>query len=233
MCPTPRWRDWTRRTLTCGVALQCSPSKDRLADYRLNELSARELRALTLRRSRRRPGLDRVALARAAARSCGECCPTSTPPPPTWTPRRCSPGQLHWRGTASRIDVASAAGHACRRRTRCRRGSPTSCDAASAGCPGPPRRSVFHGHTPFPSAATAASAIPTCRRRADRRTDDLDITPDHRPGIPYPEWNAWTKSFMPRPRRGARARTHQPDTCVRRPVTPICASGSKSTPIAR
>jgi nitric oxide reductase activation protein len=26
--------------------------------------------------------------------------------------------------------------------------------------------------------------------------NDLDITPDHRPGIPYPEWNAWTKSFM-------------------------------------
>ncbi len=40
--------DWTRRTLTCGVALQCSPSKDRLVEYQLNELSARELRALTL-----------------------------------------------------------------------------------------------------------------------------------------------------------------------------------------
>ena len=26
--------------------------------------------------------------------------------------------------------------------------------------------------------------------------NDFDITPDHRPGIPYPEWNAWTKSFM-------------------------------------
>jgi nitric oxide reductase NorD protein len=26
--------------------------------------------------------------------------------------------------------------------------------------------------------------------------DDLDITPEHRPGIPYPEWNTWTKRFM-------------------------------------
>ncbi len=26
--------------------------------------------------------------------------------------------------------------------------------------------------------------------------NDFDATPDHRPGIPYPEWNAWTKSFM-------------------------------------
>ena len=34
--------------MTCGIALQCSPSKDRLTEYRLNELSTRELRALTL-----------------------------------------------------------------------------------------------------------------------------------------------------------------------------------------
>jgi nitric oxide reductase NorD protein len=44
----PVVRDWTRRTLTCGVALQCSPSKDRIVQYRLDKLSARELNALTL-----------------------------------------------------------------------------------------------------------------------------------------------------------------------------------------
>ena len=41
-------RDWTRRTLTCGVALQCSPSKERITEFRLHELTARELRALTI-----------------------------------------------------------------------------------------------------------------------------------------------------------------------------------------
>ncbi len=41
-------RSWTRTTMTCGVALQCSPSKERVLEYRLNELSARELVALTL-----------------------------------------------------------------------------------------------------------------------------------------------------------------------------------------
>src|SRR6185312_14220100 len=45
--PYPVPPDWTRRTLTCGVALQCSPSKERVTDYRLNELTARELCALT------------------------------------------------------------------------------------------------------------------------------------------------------------------------------------------
>src|ERR1700755_2193870 len=38
----------SRRTVTCGVALQCSPSKERITEYRLNKLSTRELRALTL-----------------------------------------------------------------------------------------------------------------------------------------------------------------------------------------
>ena len=66
--PYPGLADWTRRTLTCGVALQCSPSKERITEYRLNELSARELRALDTCRSRRRPRLDRVPLAGPATR---------------------------------------------------------------------------------------------------------------------------------------------------------------------
>jgi len=36
--------------------------------------------------------------------------------------------------------------------------------------------------------------LPPASRPQD---DDLDLTPEHRPGIPYPEWNAWTKSFLP------------------------------------
>ena len=35
----PPASDWTLRTLTGGVALQCSPSKDRIAQYPLHELS--------------------------------------------------------------------------------------------------------------------------------------------------------------------------------------------------
>lgn len=39
---------WTRRTLTCGVALQCSPSKDRIAEMELRDLSPRERATLTI-----------------------------------------------------------------------------------------------------------------------------------------------------------------------------------------
>jgi hypothetical protein len=39
-----------------------------------------------------------------------------------------------------------------------------------------------------------ATNLPPPSRPQD---NDLDVTPEHRPGIPYPEWNAWTESFMP------------------------------------
>ena len=40
--------DWSLRTLTCGVALQCSPSKERLLQYPLHELTNRQQQALLI-----------------------------------------------------------------------------------------------------------------------------------------------------------------------------------------
>ena len=39
---------WTRRSLTCGVALQCAPSKDRVALIALDRLTPREGAALSI-----------------------------------------------------------------------------------------------------------------------------------------------------------------------------------------
>ena len=68
----PTVRDWSRRTLTCGIALQCAPSKDRLAGYRLSELTGRELHALTLVEAGVLGELDRQPLGCAAVRPRGE-----------------------------------------------------------------------------------------------------------------------------------------------------------------
>src|SRR5689334_11399210 len=43
---------WTTRTLTCGVALQCAPSKDVVAQFPLHDLTPRELNAFTLAEGR-------------------------------------------------------------------------------------------------------------------------------------------------------------------------------------
>jgi len=40
--------DWTLQTLACGIALQCSPSKQRIAKYALGALTARQAAALSI-----------------------------------------------------------------------------------------------------------------------------------------------------------------------------------------
>src|ERR1700757_3672245 len=45
--PAPK-AGWSRWTLACGVALQCAPSKDIIAERSIDQLTARELRALAL-----------------------------------------------------------------------------------------------------------------------------------------------------------------------------------------
>ena len=65
----PVVHDWTRRTLTCGVALQCSPSKDRIVEYRLHTAVGPGTERAHAHRGRCRSGMDRVKLARAADRN--------------------------------------------------------------------------------------------------------------------------------------------------------------------
>lgn len=44
----PLGEHWTFRTWTCGIAMQCSPSKDHLSQYSLSVLSALEIKALAI-----------------------------------------------------------------------------------------------------------------------------------------------------------------------------------------
>lgn len=193
--PYPPRRDWTRRTLTCGVALQCSPSKERILDYRLNELSSRELAALTLVEAG-------VALGWVAE---------------NW------PGLLaDLRSTLPHLEPAAANMDAEEMLNRAfalaRTSQQFSIDPLLGSLPraytqpqglSDKLRRTFgrlpwttnQKRSPAPHSVPAGgdggvrnSNLPPPSRPQD---NDLDITPDHRPGIPYPEWNAWTKSFMP------------------------------------
>jgi hypothetical protein len=186
---------WTRRTLTCGVAFQCSPSKDRLIEYRLNELSTRELRALTLVEAG-------VALGWLAS---------------SW------PGLLaEVRRMLPDLEVASADMDANEMLNRAvavaRTGQPLGghpllgrlplAYTAPQGLSDKLRRSF--GRMPWtttqkrqprpysvPVGGDGGVRNPNLPPPSRPQDNDLDLTPEHRPGIPYPEWNAWTKSFMP------------------------------------
>ncbi|OBK30717.1 MorD protein [Mycobacterium asiaticum] len=192
--PYPGARDWTRRTLTCGLALQCAPSKERLAGYRLAEMSARELRALSLVEAgvalgwiaERWPGLliemrrvlpdlepgDANADATAMLDSAIELARTDRP-----LPHYPLLGVLPGDNPAQRglATVARRFGRMPWTTTQRRRPRPYSVPVGGDG-------GVRNPNLPPPS-------------RPD--DNDLDISPDRRQGIPYPEWNAWNNDFLP------------------------------------
>lgn len=190
----PPVRGWTRRTLTCGVALQCSPSKDRVVGFRLNELSARELSALTLVEAgvalgwiaenwpgllgelrRLLPDLDvspadtdtEEMLARAVALARTSHSLVVDPLLGTLPRAYTDPQGLSdkLRRTFGRMPWTT---------TQKRLPRPYSVPVGGDG-------GVRNPNLPPPSRP---------------QDNDLDVTPEHRPGIPYPEWNAWTESFL-------------------------------------
>jgi nitric oxide reductase NorD protein len=186
--------DWARRTITCGVALQCSPSKERIVEYRLNELSTRELRALTFIEAG-------VALGWIASTWPGLLAET----------RRVLPDlkiESADMGAAEMLNRAIAlAGTADSLGVHPLLGSLPSAYTAPQGLSDKLRRSF--GRMPWtttqkrlprpysvPVGGDGGVRNPNLPPPSRPQDNDFDVTPDHRPGIPYPEWNAWTKSFM-------------------------------------
>lgn len=187
-------RDWTRRTLTCGVALQCSPSKDAISEYRLNELSTRELLALThieagiaagwiaanwpglLTEIRRLlPALEVITDETDATEMLNRAVALAR----TSQPLAVDP-------LLGRLPTAYTAPHGLSDKLR-RTFGRLPWTSTQKRLPQP--HSVPIGG----DGGVRSSTLPPPSRPQD---NDLDVTPDHRPGVPYPEWNAWTQSFM-------------------------------------
>nr|WP_090340302.1 VWA domain-containing protein [Mycolicibacterium malmesburyense]CRL69371.1 MorD protein [Mycolicibacterium malmesburyense] len=186
--------DWSRRALTCGVALQCSPSKDRLVVFRLNELSARELRALTLVEAG-------VALGWVSANWPGlltemhrllpnlEALPEDTP----------AEGMLDRAITLARTDdpltVAPLLGRLPLAYT-VPQGLTDKLRRTFGRMPWTTTQKRLPRPYSVPVGGDGGVRNPNLPPPSRPQDNDLDVTPEHRPGIPYPEWNAWTKSFM-------------------------------------
>ncbi|MCV7242251.1 MorD protein [Mycobacterium mantenii] len=185
---------WSRRTLTCGVALQCSPSKERVTEYRLNELSARELCALALVEAG-------VAVGWIASRW------------PGLLPgiRRVLP-EVHAEAAdmagvemLNRAIALAATGRELPVHPLL--GSLPSAYTVPHGLADKLRRSF--GRMPWtttqkrlprpysvPVGGDGGVRNPNLPPPSRPQDNDLDVTPQHRPGIPYPEWNMWTQRFM-------------------------------------
>jgi nitric oxide reductase NorD protein len=186
---------WTRRSLTCGIALQCSPSKDRLTDYRLNESSARELRAMTLVEAE-------VALGWVASRwpgllpECRRLLPNLEVADEdldtvTMLDRAIelarSSAEIAWHPLMGRLPTAFTNPDGVVDRMRRRFGRM------------PWTTSLKRMPRPYsvPVGGDGGVRNPNLPPPSRPEDDDVDVSPEQRPGIPYPEWNAWTKCFMP------------------------------------
>jgi nitric oxide reductase NorD protein len=192
--PYPATPDWTRRTLTCGVALQCSPSKERVTEYRLNELSARELRALTLVEAG-------VALGWMAARWPGLLPEIHRVLPEVHT----EAADMEAAEMLNRAVALAATGQALPVHPLL--GSLPVAYTAPQGVADRLRRAF--GRMPWtttqkrlprpysvPVGGDGGVRNPNLPPPSRPQDNDLDVTPQHRPGIPYPEWNMWTQRFM-------------------------------------
>jgi hypothetical protein len=186
---------WTLRSLSCGVALQCAPSKDRIARHALHELSGRQLQALTIVEAA-------VALGWITARWPGLL--------PEFA--RIVPGmhvirdELEGAVMLERADALARSGD----ELHCHPllGRLPLDDSSQRGLVASVRR--MYGRMPWSSKRTLSRALhtipvggqdgernpnPPPSSRAD--DDDGEIRSDRRAGIPYPEWNAWTQRFLP------------------------------------
>lgn len=192
--PYPTPPDWTRRTLTCGVALQCSPSKERVTEYRLSELSARELRALTLVEAG-------VAIGWIASRWPGLLPEVRRVLPDVHVEDGDMPAvQMLDRAIALATTRQELTLHPLL-------GSLPLAYTAAHGLTDKLRRSF--GRMPWtttqkrlprpysvPVGGDGGVRNPNLPPPSRPQDNDLDVTPHHRPGIPYPEWNMWTQRFM-------------------------------------
>lgn len=187
--------DWTRRTLTCGIALQCSPSKDKIVAFRLNELSVRELHALNLVEGS-------VALGWIASHWPGllDEARRALPDLPIL------PGDMDGSEMIERAVSLARAGRPLS--SYALLGTLPMSYTAPQGLTDKLRRSF--GRFPWtttqkrlprahsvPVGGDGGVRNPNLPPPSRPQDNDLDITPENRPGIPYPEWNSWTERFMP------------------------------------
>jgi nitric oxide reductase NorD protein len=188
--------DWTLRTWTCGIAMQCAPSKSRIASYTLAALSARQLKALSIVEGG-------VALGWLGTRW-----PGLLPEFRRFLPDlEVQDGDLDG---AAMLDRALALARSRRELRahpllgqlpvgiRAKDGLLEALRRAQARMPwSTAKRYLSPGFDTVPVAGESniqSSRLPPPSRPED---DDIEIRSDRRAGIPYPEWNLWTRKFLP------------------------------------
>ena len=187
--------DWTLRTLSCGVGLQCAPSKDVIAERSIHQLTARELRALVIVEGRvamgwlatrwpgtvpelrrRLPGLEPIFddLDGEAILDNALALADSGGPLPSWP-------------LFGRLPFFEPAHH----------GMAPTARRMWGRMPWTSRRQDAYRIYSVPVGGEGGVKNPNLPPSSRPEDEEIEISPDQRPGVPYPEWNFWSKRFLP------------------------------------
>jgi nitric oxide reductase NorD protein len=185
---------WTRRTLTCGVALQCSPSKDRIAQYELHKLSRRELAALTIVEGRvalgwvahRWPGLLPEARNVMTDLDCADADLDGSEMFNRAHELAYSSEELRCHPLLGRLPLAFPA----------RNGFVSAVQRMYGRMPWTSPQKYSKRPMSVPVGGDGGVRNPNLPPPSRPEEEDIEIRSDERVGIPYPEWNAWTQRFL-------------------------------------
>ncbi|MFE7742311.1 nitric oxide reductase activation protein NorD [Nocardia sp. NPDC057455] len=206
---------WTRRTLTCGIALQCAPSKDRLEGYALHEMPARELACLALVEggvalgwvAEHMPGL--VTEIRAQV-------PALEPRDPNTEAVDMIADAIAMARGGSRVAEHPLLGAVTLSRPP--RHALTSMARRMYGrMPWTSSRVDAHRAMSIPVGGEGGVRNPNLPPPSRPENEDIEIRPDQRVGIPYPEWNLWTEKYL-RDHVAVLERRHPTRACPPGPV---------------
>ena len=186
--------DWTLRTLSCGVGLQCAPSKDLIAQHPLHELTGREQRALTiiegraalgwlathwpgtLPELRRLPRLEPIVdeLDAHALLEQALALADTGEPLPSWP--------LLGRLPSPVVN---------------RRGMADTARRMWGRMPWTSRRQDAYRIYSVPVGGEGGVKNPNLPPPSRPEDEEIEISPNQRAGVPYPEWNFWSEKFLP------------------------------------
>ncbi|MEU4312784.1 VWA domain-containing protein [Nocardia sp. NPDC024068] len=186
---------WTRRTVTCGVALQCAPSKEQIAPYPLHELSSRERGCVSL-----------IEGGVAAAWTAGQLpglipeLQRQLPDLPILAPDLTGPEIIEQAIRLARTRTAIVPHPllgGLPLTDRPRNGAMVLARRMYGRMPWTSSRTDAHRAVSVPVGGDGGIRNPNLPPPSRPEDEEIEIRPDRRAGIPYPEWNAWTESFLP------------------------------------
>jgi hypothetical protein len=185
---------WTRRSLTCGVALQCAPSKDRVALVSMDRLTPREGAALSIVEA----GVALGWLAQSwpgLIPEVGRLLPDLRPGDPDMAADDMARRAVELAGANARIAVDPLLGTLPSTRSA---GAVTAAVRRAFGrMPWTAKGRFSKGEYTIPVGGDGGVRNPNLPPPSRPENEDLDVRADQRLGIPYPEWNFWQQRFLP------------------------------------